>query len=87
LARSSPVEQRQARDLLPVPNRPAERRLNFRAVLGVLAFGDGWHANQHADPRSARHDLTWWEIDVTYWVLALFATMGFVSALQGPRRG
>jgi stearoyl-CoA desaturase (delta-9 desaturase) len=32
--------------------------------LSVLSFGESWHHNHHAFPRSASHGLRWWEIDV-----------------------
>src|SRR3954453_19194707 len=33
--------------------------------LAVLSFGESWHHNHHAFPRSARHGLRWWEVDPT----------------------
>jgi stearoyl-CoA desaturase (delta-9 desaturase) len=48
------------------------------ALLGVLAFGEGWHNNHHAFPTSARHGLRWWELDLTYWVIRLLEWMGLV---------
>ena len=29
--------------------------------IGMLAAGEGWHNNHHADPRSARHGRRWWK--------------------------
>jgi stearoyl-CoA desaturase (delta-9 desaturase) len=41
-------------------------------LLGLLAFGEGWHNNHHAFPRSARHGLLWWQIDISgYLILGL----------------
>jgi stearoyl-CoA desaturase (delta-9 desaturase) len=31
--------------------------------LSVISFGESWHHNHHAFPRSAWHGLRWWEID------------------------
>lgn len=31
--------------------------------LALLSFGESWHNNHHAFPRSASHGLRWWEID------------------------
>ena len=36
--------------------------------IGILAAGEGWHNNHHADPRSARHGQRWWELDIA-WLL------------------
>ena len=38
-------------------------------------MGESWHSNHHAFPRSARHGLRWYEIDLTaYAIRALKAT-------------
>jgi len=31
--------------------------------LAPLSFGESWHHNHHAFPRSAFHGLRWWEVD------------------------
>jgi stearoyl-CoA desaturase (Delta-9 desaturase) len=33
--------------------------------LALPSFGESWHHNHHAFPRSARHGLRWWEIDLS----------------------
>jgi stearoyl-CoA desaturase (delta-9 desaturase) len=35
------------------------------AWLALLSLGESWHNNHHAFPRSARHGLRWWELDVS----------------------
>jgi stearoyl-CoA desaturase (Delta-9 desaturase) len=37
--------------------------------LSLLSFGESWHHNHHAFPRSARHGLRWWEVDPTGWLI------------------
>jgi stearoyl-CoA desaturase (delta-9 desaturase) len=37
--------------------------------LSLLSFGESWHHNHHAFPRSAHHGLRWWELDVTSWAI------------------
>ena len=44
--------------------------------VGLLAFGEGWHNNHHADQRRARHGHRWWELDVTYLTLWLMERTG-----------
>jgi stearoyl-CoA desaturase (delta-9 desaturase) len=39
--------------------------------LAPLSFGESWHHNHHAFPRSAVHGLRWWEIDITAYVIRL----------------
>src|SRR5947209_8164097 len=38
-------------------------------VVGLLAFGEGWHNNHHAFPRSAFHGLHWWQVDFSSYVI------------------
>ncbi len=39
--------------------------------LAPISFGESWHHNHHAFPRSAFHGLRRWEIDPTGWVIRL----------------
>jgi len=38
-------------------------------IVGLLAFGEGWHNNHHAFPRSAFHGLHWWQFDFSGYVI------------------
>ena len=38
-------------------------------IIGLLAFGEGWHNNHHAFADSARHGLRWFEVDLSWWVI------------------
>jgi fatty-acid desaturase len=40
-------------------------------LIAALTFGEGWHNNHHANPRSAKHGLAWYEFDVN-WVQIRF---------------
>ena len=44
--------------------------------LALPSLGESWHHNHHAFPRSARHGLRWWEIDLTGLVIAGLARLG-----------
>jgi stearoyl-CoA desaturase (delta-9 desaturase) len=35
------------------------------AWLALASFGEAWHNNHHAFPRSARHGMKWYEVDLT----------------------
>jgi stearoyl-CoA desaturase (delta-9 desaturase) len=37
--------------------------------LALPSFGESWHHNHHAFPRSAVHGLKWWEIDTSAMVI------------------
>lgn len=52
--------------------------------IGLLAHGEGWHNNHHADPRSARHGHKWWEFDSTYLTIRLFEMVGLAKDIVGP---
>lgn len=39
------------------------------AWLAMLSFGEGWHNNHHAFPRSAILGLRWWELDMGAWLI------------------
>ncbi len=44
--------------------------------LAPLSFGESWHHNHHAFPRSAMHGLRWWEVDPTAWVIRGMKRLG-----------
>jgi stearoyl-CoA desaturase (delta-9 desaturase) len=46
--------------------------------VALLSFGEGWHNNHHAFPRSARHGLQWWEFDMNYLALRMLEAFGLV---------
>lgn len=51
--------------------------------LGVLALGE-FHNNHHRFSSSARQGHVWWEIDVGWYVLRLWAALGLVWDLKTP---
>jgi stearoyl-CoA desaturase (delta-9 desaturase) len=54
------------------------------AVFGVLALGEGWHNNHHAFPTSAKHGLRWWQIDLSYWIIATMKALGLAWRVKIP---
>jgi stearoyl-CoA desaturase (delta-9 desaturase) len=52
--------------------------------VALLALGEGWHNNHHAFPRSARHGLRWWELDMTYCLIRLLGVVGLVKQIHVP---
>lgn len=50
----------------------------------LLTYGEGWHNNHHAYPQVARCGWRWWEIDVTWWAIALLQRLGLATAVQNP---
>ena len=52
--------------------------------VALLTFGEGWHNNHHALPRSARHGLSWSEIDLTWMQIRLLERLGLAWDVQVP---
>ena len=44
--------------------------------LAIPSFGESWHHNHHAFPRSALHGLRWWEVDLGGWVIRAMKRLG-----------
>ncbi len=44
--------------------------------LAIPSFGESWHHNHHAFPRSASHGLAWWEIDISAALINLMKRVG-----------
>ena len=65
----------------PYPNAGQARNHWF---LGALAFGDGWHANHHRFPRSARHGFARRQFDLTWQFIRLFAWLGLAKDVRLP---
>jgi stearoyl-CoA desaturase (delta-9 desaturase) len=49
------------------------------AWLSVLSFGESWHNNHHAFPRSANHGMRWYEIDISAMVIGGLSAVGLAS--------
>jgi stearoyl-CoA desaturase (delta-9 desaturase) len=44
--------------------------------LALPSLGESWHHNHHAFPRSARHGLRWWEVDVSGLLILALERLG-----------
>src|SRR3954464_12569894 len=51
--------------------------------LALPSLGESWHHNHHAFPRSARHGLRWWEIDVSGLIIAGMKRLGLARKRGG----
>lgn len=60
-----------------------ESRNNW--LVALLAVGEGWHNNHHADPTSACVQHRWWEIDGSYYTIRLLAALGLAWDIVMPR--
>lgn len=65
-------------------NTPDTSRNNLWVTL--LTWGEGWHNNHHAHPRSARAGLAWYEVDITYAIIRFLKACGLATrVVSGPR--
>ncbi len=53
-------------------------------IVGVLAMGEGWHNNHHAFPTSARHGLSWWQFDPSYYLIRAMELIGMATHVRRP---
>jgi stearoyl-CoA desaturase (delta-9 desaturase) len=61
---------------------PDESRNNW--VVAALTFGEGWHNNHHAFPRSARHGLARLELDASWLLIRVLARLRLASNVRLP---
>jgi stearoyl-CoA desaturase (delta-9 desaturase) len=50
----------------------------------ILTYGEGWHNNHHAYPNVAKAGLKWWEIDMTWWSIAVLKRLGLAKRIVMP---
>lgn len=55
--------------------------------VGLTAFGEGWHNNHHAWPRSARHGMKPWEFDISWVTIRVMQMLGLAYDIRLPGRG
>ena len=54
--------------------------------LALPSFGESWHHNHHAFPRSALHGLRWWEVDIGGLVIRAMRRLGLAwNVVMIPR--
>lgn len=54
-------------------------------LVAIVAHGEGWHNNHHADQRAAAHGHRWWEFDLTYQVIRAMELVGLAKNVVRPR--
>lgn len=48
-------------------------------LVAAVTWGEGWHNNHHAHPRSAKHGLAWYEIDINWIEIRLLQMVGLAK--------
>lgn len=51
-------------------------------LVGLLAYGEGWHNNHHAFPRNAFHGMRWWQIDCSGCLIRMLESLGIITQVQ-----
>ena len=51
-------------------------------LIALITLGEGWHNNHHHFPGAARQGFFWWEIDITYYGLAILSKLGLIWELR-----
>jgi fatty-acid desaturase len=54
-------------------------------LVALVAHGEGWHNNHHAQPRAALHGHRWWEFDLTWQVVRVLELVGLARDVKRPR--
>lgn len=67
-------------------NHDADDHSKNNWLVALLAVGEGWHNNHHADPLSANNRHRWWEIDITYGVIWTLGKLGLATEIKQPKR-
>lgn len=54
-------------------------------LIALLTFGEGWHNNHHKFAYSARNNIKFWQIDITYLILKTLSKLGIVWGFKHPK--
>jgi len=65
------------------PFRTGDHSTN-NAWLALPTLGGAWHNNHHAFPSTASNQLSWWQLDPCYWVIATLELVGLVTDVNVP---
>ena len=65
-----------------LPNQRDSSRNSL--IMGLLILGDGWHANHHRYPWSAKHGLEGGQFDWTWQIIRLLSALGLAKDIRLP---
>lgn len=69
----------------PFKTRGTDTSVN-NMIVSLLIFGEGWHNNHHAHPKSARQGLRWYQWDPAWYGIWLLKTLGLAEKVHVPSR-
>ena len=67
-------------------NTPGNDTSVNNALVSMLIFGEGWHNNHHAHPRSARQGLRWYQWDPAWYGIWILKALGLATDVHVPDR-
>jgi len=53
-------------------------------LVAMIIFGEGWHNNHHAFPRSARQGLRWYQPDIAWYLIWVLKMLGLAKNVRVP---
>lgn len=56
-------------------------------LFGFFALGEGWHNNHHAGPWWARHGLSWWQVDISWYLIWIMERLHLAWDVRRPKEG
>ncbi|MGD2022953.1 MAG: NAD-dependent epimerase/dehydratase family protein [Desulfobacterales bacterium] len=66
----------------PYPRLRVTHTSRNNPILAVITLGSGWHNNHQHYVVSARQGFFWWELDITYYALALLVRLEIIRELR-----
>jgi fatty-acid desaturase len=69
----------------PFKTRGTDTSVN-NVIVSLLIFGEGWHNNHHAHPKSARQGLRWYQWDPAWYGIWVLKTLGLAEKVHVPSR-
>jgi stearoyl-CoA desaturase (delta-9 desaturase) len=60
----------------------SSRNICWLGPLQLTAWGENWHENHHSYPASARFSRHWWQIDLGWYVIKAFRTVGLARNVR-----
>ena len=48
-------------------------------LIAAITWGEGWHNNHHAYPRSAKHGMAWYEFDINWMEIWVMQKLGLAT--------
>lgn len=51
----------------------------------LVFFGEGWHNNHHAQPKSAKHGHRWFEFDLAFYLIVILQKLNLIWDVRLPR--